>query len=310
MLYLLSKSTRAAVFLGTLGLTGLAVVCQLGDPGTAHAQTKDTKTAPAKVEFPPAEDVNELSMEVAALRALYLLKAGPLQLKEGKRRAEVCAEKPRQRQPAKVSPNYRKVLTELRAAFVTGKENRIEELSEQLEDLTNEESPYLDDEVEITQEARQRARTWLVYFEADAIVKYLAAYGKDFPSPRDLLVKTLRLDGKSKTPTPEEWKETRAFVIREVSWMVAGLDLEKAKAQKVGEKVANLLDRGYALSDAELAKQKTSLLNEINAIAHLPPTDVIAHVIEQDLAELLSNPRLASAITTRQQFLKKAGAAP
>ena len=135
------------------------------------------------------------------------------------------------------------------------------------------------------------------------VVQYLAAYGKDFPSPRKLLYDTLRLEGKTKKPTPEQWKEIRSFVIKEVSWMIGGLDREEQ--QKIGKQVAALLDRAYKLSDEEVKKQKKDLNSELSKIKNkVGPTDVLKHVIEQDLAEMLSNPRMLPAVEARLKYLK------
>jgi hypothetical protein len=137
------KSFRSVCFLGTLGLMGLGLLAGLGgDPDAAHAQTKAT----ARIDVsPPPADVNNLSMEVAALRTLYLLKTGPDLTEHRGGFAGVtllskdCAAKPRQRQEAIVSKNYRKVLTDLRAAFIASREQRINELSDQLEELSLDE---------------------------------------------------------------------------------------------------------------------------------------------------------------------------
>jgi hypothetical protein len=290
---------RTALVLGALGLIGLAQA--------TRAQTKEGAPAPAKIAISPAPtDVNDLSMEVAALRTLYLLRAGPRQLRGVKKHGEESAPELRKRQEPKVSANYRKVLIELRAAFIAGQEDRINELSEQLEELTTDEQPDLDDDIEITDQARKTSPFTLRWFDAEMVVHYLAAYGKDFPSPRQLLYDALRLDGKGKKLEPEQWKTLRAFVIREVSWQVGGFD--RSKQKKIGADVAKLLDRAYPLSPPELKKQKTELLEEVARIKNQAgPTDVLKHVIEQDLAEMLSNPRLLPAVEARLKYLAKTG---
>jgi hypothetical protein len=217
------------------------------------------------------------------------------------------------------------VAAELRAAFVAGQVPRINDLSEQLEDLNREDQPELDDAVGISDQARTNTPGMLhdrtgrgavaVHggFDANRMARYIAAYGKDFPDPWLLMYKTMRLDGKTKKQSPEEWKETREFVIKEVSWQVAGLDLEKQ--QGIAEHAAALLDRAYALSDAQVAKQAAKLIEQIHiigsnkgkAVRWPSPMDVLKNVVDQDLAELLSNPRLLPAIDAREQYLRKAG---
>jgi hypothetical protein len=307
MLPFIVKSLRTARFLGAVGLIGFGLVASPDGPVAAYAQPKAPKRL-GKFEIPPPpDDVNELSMDVAALRALYLLKASPEQLHNGVRLGREAAMPPRKREKAEVSPKYRQLLLDLRSAFIAGQEDDIEELSEELEALTKKEEPDLDDEIEVTQKAREQAPRWLGYFDTKPVVQYLAAYGKDFPSPRRLLIQTLRLDGKGKKPRPEEWKEIRAFVIREVSWMRGGINPDKGKAKLTAQAVAQILDRGYALSDEELKdpKTKASLMGDINTWTFMPPTEIIEHVIEQDLAELMSNPRFLRAAQARERYLAR-----
>ena len=67
-----------------------------------------------------------------------------------------------------------------------------------------------------------------------------------------------------------------------------------------------LLDRAYALSNEELVKQQADLRSAITKITgKATPLDVIRHVMEQDLAEMLSNPRLLPAVEARLQYVKK-----
>jgi len=294
--------------LGKLGLVGLGLAS--GTTLTARAQTKADHTSPAKIPVsPPPADVNDLSMEVNALRTMYLLRARGLSEPTEPKvryRGKDCAQQPRKRKEANVTKNYRKVLTELRAAFIVNQENRINELSDQLEDLTRDEQPEVDDAIEITDQARKAAPLLVNAFDPPQIAAYMAAYGKDFPEPYQFMRKIVM----NVKPGAEQWKELREFTIREVSWQVAGLDLNRQA--KIGEHVANLLDRAYPLSAEELKKQAGPLRGEIATINNQAggTLNIIKHVIDQDFAELLSNPRCLPAIVAREQYLKKAGIIP
>jgi hypothetical protein len=281
------------------------------------AKTKEVGTAANKIAIiPPPTDVNELSMEVAALRTLYLLKAGPDDNGEHNNYAAIkeymqgCTQQPpRKRKPADVSKNYEKLLIDLRAAFIAKDEDRIGELSDQLEELTQAELPDLDDAIEITPKSLEKGpHVMKGYFDANRISNYIAAYGKEFPNPWNLMTKTVRSDRKGQWPPSDVWKETRDFVIKEVGWVVGGVNADAQK--KIGEKVAKVLDRAYGMSDEQLkkefAKRGEGLRGEIGAITSLAgPTDVIKHVVERDFAELFSNPRLKSAIEAREDYMKK-----
>jgi hypothetical protein len=113
----------------------------------------------------------------------------------------------------------------------------------------------------------------------------------------------------STKPSPDKWQETRDFVIAEVSWQVGGLNLKKQ--QLIGAQVADYLDMTYKLGDAELkkggmpgGKLKGPLAKIINVV---DCCNIIRNVLEQDLAELLSNPRLLAARKARKAYLGTSG---
>ena len=299
------------------GFSGLSETASAQTKEPIAAKMKDEGKAAAKISIiSPPTDANDLSMEVAALRTLYLLKAGPDE--NGEHNAypgfkdftkECKQDPPRTRRAAQVSKNYLKLLVDLRAAFVAHDEDRIGELSTQLEELTNEEQPDLDDVIEITEKSKKWGPHVLNgYFDANRISGYVAAYGKDFPEPYILMKKTVRGDLKGSWPSPDVWKETREFVIQEVTSTIGGFD-PKRRAD-VQDKVTKLLDRAYGMSDAKLkeewSRKGSGMRAEVAAISSMQgPTDVIKHVLERDFAELLSNPRLLKAIEAREDYIKK-----
>jgi hypothetical protein len=309
--------------LGVLGFAGVGLASGFGletTPPRARAG-EEHKQRPKFDVSPPPDDVNDLSMEVAALRTMYLLKASPDQALELPDRNQFnaisyiakspkpTAVPPRERKEAKVSKNYRKVLTDLRAAFIANHEARIRELSDQLEELTNDEQPELDDAIEVTELARNNTHRLLLYFDANRTVPYLAAYGKEFPDPFMLILSSIGAAAKSKKPSDEDWPELRDFLIKEVSWQVGGLNLKKQ--QLIGAQVADYLDMTYKLGDAELkkggmpgGKLKGPLGKIINVV---DCCNIIRNVLEQDLAELLSNPRLLEARKARKAYLGAIG---
>ena len=121
------------------------------------------------------------------------------------------AQPPRDRSEAKVSKNYHKVLADLRAAFIVNNEARIRELSDQLEEITKDEQPELDDAIEITEPARKNTHRLLLYFDANRTVPYLAAYGKEFPDPFMLILSSIGSAANSKKPSADEWPESPEF---------------------------------------------------------------------------------------------------
>jgi hypothetical protein len=313
----MNRHNRPGTILGTALLLLGFLVAFSSDRGAALAQA--TKKAD-KTGVPPApEDVNYLSMEVNALRTLYLLRGSDPdasvggqnpdeRLKEFKTYSACAQKEEKKREEAKVSDAYRKTLVELRAALIADDVERIEEFDKKLQDLQKAEEPDLDDRVEITDEARKKAGLFVHnHCSADQVITYLASYGKDLPNPRTLLYNAMRVTTKKpgtfgKKATPEEWKEIRAFTIREVAWQVGGLNLKKG--DRVEDRVGALLDKAYAMSDAELKKNTPFLRKQAVIIAGaVAPFDLLKTVIDQDVAEMLSNPRLIPAANARLAYL-------
>jgi hypothetical protein len=141
----------------------------------------------------------------------------------------------------------------------------------------------------------------------ERIVNYLNSYGKDFPSPIDLIGQTIvdRDAGQKISP------ETREFVLKEVSWQLGGFAKEKEFAAKIGE----LLDKANAMTPEECKKAwllHGPLRAEFEKVrrttaGNVTPLTMLEHVMKQDIAELLSNSRLLPAMDARISYLKKAG---
>jgi hypothetical protein len=309
--------------LGALGLAGLGLISGSVIEDTApRARADQSKKGRPKFDVsPPPDDINDLSMEVAALRTMYLLKASPDQAPDLPDRNQfnainfcalhpkVTAQPPRDRNEAKASKNFRKVLADLRAAFIVNHEGRIRELSDQVEEVTRDEQPELDDAIEITEPARNSTHRLLLYYDANRTVPYLAAYGKEFPDPFFLVLKSLGAVPKTTKPSEDEWPAIREFVTKEVSWQVGGLNLKKQ--QQIGAQVAEFLEGAYKLSDAELKKGGMpggKLKGPLGKIVNVADcTDIMRNVLQQDLAELLSNPRLLPAWNARRDYLSTIG---
>jgi hypothetical protein len=252
----------------------------------------------------PAEEVkksgppslNDLSLEIAALETLYYLRATPAQKEKLRDLAEETADRSGLRQAAKGSAKFRQTMTDLRLALVKEEDKRVEELAKQLEDLRNAENPELDDAVEITDEARERAPEALRLLTPGQVAGYVGAYAESIPDPLEQLLDAL---DKVRDLKPDEWKELRDMLSDEVGWLVAGLDAEQAS--QVGDQVVQLLIMARALKEKDFQKQRPELEKKAREIVgQVGPTDVLRHFLERSLAELLSNPRLQAVLDAQE----------
>jgi hypothetical protein len=240
--------------------------------------------------------VNELSMEVAALQALFQFDFSKSQLETLRKFAKETAQEVGARQAAKASDDFRTTLATLRDALVKpDDEERIGRLLEHLDSLRDSENPEVDDALEITDEARSRAPEVLKLLSARQVATHLASYGDQMPDPTERLLDAL---GKVRGLNEKEWKKVREEVSEDVGRLVAGLDVEKAG--QIGDKVVQLFIQVRALKDDEFKTQRPELEKMARQIVgNIGAFDVLRHVVEQALAELLSNPRLAAAVDAR-----------
>src|SRR5262249_21582281 len=182
--------------------------------------------------------LTELSLEVAAFQTLYLFQFTPEQMKSLRTLARETADPDgNTRHAAKATDAYRKTLENLRDALVRADDgDRIADLQEELEKLRTSEDPALDDTVELTDEARQRAPELLRRLSARQVAAFLSSYGDAAPDPVESLLDALDT---VRTLKADEWKALRQDLADQVGRLVAGLDADKATA--VGDRAVQLL---------------------------------------------------------------------
>src|SRR5262249_3787692 len=228
---------------------------------------------------------------------LYLFEFTPAQLRALQKLApETAAEAAGPREAPKASEAYRQALAKLREALVKPEDDeRIAKLLEELDDLREKEDPHLDDAVDLTEAARERTSGVLKLLSARQVMAYLTSLGDEVSDPLEILLETLE---EVRGLDAAEWKELRQTVGPQVGSLVAGLDAERA--QQVSDRVVQWLIRVRAMSDDEFKKERDELEEEARKIVgDVGPTEVLRHVVEQALAELLSNPRLEAALEAR-----------
>lgn len=273
-------SHRVLVLAGCLGLA----VC-LEVPGRGAPQ--DPKKEPS---------LNELSLEVAALQTLYALDVTRPQVEQLRRLAADTADQTPGRKPARGSAQLRRALMELRAALLRGTDGeRVDALVKQIDAIRDKEKPELDDGVEVTDGARDKAPEVLRLLTAAQVAVYTGGMAGDIPDPTGELLEAIArvrgLQGK-------EWQELRDGVADEVGRLVGGVDSDAAQA--VTDKVKQLLIVARGLKDEEFKRQRPALEKSARAmVAPAGPLEVLRHVMEHSLAELLSNPRLTAVLEAR-----------
>jgi hypothetical protein len=246
------------------------------------------------------KDPNALSLQVTALEMLHRFQASPAQLEALAKLAKKYEAKDGTRKAAKVSPRFLKTLTELRDAYVNGDEDKILNLSADLEELREKEESDLDDDVNLTPASREGAAAALKLFTARQVALYLSEFAEDFPDPLEKITDTYE---DARTLKGKEWEEQRDLIAEQVGWLVGGLDVKSE--EKVRKSVVDLLERVHALKDADFKKQKDALEKEAKElVSSAGPNDVIRNFMERTAAELLANPQLGAALEMRLKKVK------
>lgn len=245
--------------------------------------------------------VNDLSLEVAALQTLYALNLTPRQLEKLRKLAADTTDRQPARRIPKASPKFRKGLTELRDALIKAEEDsHIDDLVKKLDDLRSSEKPELDDGVEVTDEARERAADALRLLAPSQVASYVAGLADEISDPLDLLLNAI---DRARTVEGKEWRELREGVSEEVGRLVGGVNAEQA--QSVSDRVTQLLILARGPKEPEYKKQRAELEKTARQIVgNAGPFEVLRHVVEQSLAELLSNPLLPQALDARLTYLR------
>jgi hypothetical protein len=249
-----------------------------------------TKAAPKPLSL------NSLSMEVEALQALNHFGFDEAQLQKVQQCAAETVQQQKPRKAGKASKEFREKLQKLhRALKEATDDDLIAQLSESLAELQEKENPTLDDRVEPTEAARQRATDVRRLLRPSQLASYLGQIAGSVVDPVEGLLQALT---EVRSLGEKEWQEEQSGIAEDIGRSVAGLDVVKAK--RITDQVAALLARSRGLSKTDFAGQESDLEKAARGIiGNVTPAEVLQHRVDLDLATLLANPRLAQACRAR-----------
>jgi hypothetical protein len=235
-------------------------------------------------------NLNDISLEIAALETLHDLDLTPAQLTALSKLAKESAPKGQRREAANASSAVSRSLTALHAALSKGDDNQIGECRQKLDAVMEKEEPELDNNIIVTDAARRNASAALAVLSVPQTGTFIGSL--ELTDPVELL-----MDGVEQVRTLKEKElETEiATLADELTWLIAGADADDSADTR--DQVTAFLQRAKDLkSDADLAKQKKSLAKDAkDLVGDVSNLDVITHIAEKGMAELLSNPRLEAA---------------
>jgi hypothetical protein len=127
------------------------------------------------------------------------------------------------------------------------------------------------------------------------VAAYVGGLADEIADPAERIVEALT---KARSVSGQQWKDLRDALSDDIGRLVGGSDADQAQA--IGDKVVQLLIVARGLKPEEFKKQKPELEKVARQIVgEAGPFEVLRHVMEGALAEMLSNPQLTAAIDLR-----------
>jgi hypothetical protein len=246
-----------------------------------------------EAKAPKDSSLNEISLDIQALRSVRTFKLDEDQLKAIAKLAKAAAEPERKRNAPKASEDVRKAYVDFRAALIDDNDDdKIDQLDEELDQIVDKEKPELDDGFEVTKAAREKTREVFKALRVHQLASYYESIKDDVTEPLPHLVQLL---DQVRVMDKAEWREKRDGFADDIANSVAGIDA--AKGEKVGDLVVALLSKARALSAADFTMKKADLEKEAATIVgEIGPDELLRHQAERAIAEMLSNPRLEAVI--------------
>ncbi len=246
-------------------------------------------------------DLNQISLRVQALQTIYEFDMSPEQLRDLRASAGGSAST-QQRVAAKGNAKLSAALREFYDALVEGtNDERISKARIQLSDALGDENVHLDDDVHPTPAARMKAAKVVGVLKSSQIAAYLASHADEVADPVELMVGTLDELRELREENAPGAAEEIASTIQENSETAARLVVgaDEAKAKTLSDQVSAWLKARSESEPAETPAAKKALEDSARKIiGDVPPMKVLNNWMEQQIAELLSNPQLPAAIET------------
>lgn len=237
-----------------------------------------------------------LEREVAALTAFHELSLTDDQLTALRPLCKAAAVNAPASSPA-ASENYHGLMHRLREALVNGDDAKINQFEAKLDNLRDSEKIDLQIDTPISDAARTSAPTVLAMLSTSQIANYIATHCDDIPGANETLSDAI---DECRNHQNTDYESMRSEAAEQVGLLMKGLDKEASKS--VEKKVSDLLDRAKKLSDDEFKNQHDALAKEARQITSgADPVQGLRYWLEREMADVLSNPAAADAITARLQ---------
>jgi hypothetical protein len=267
----------------------------------ASAKPKPKPQAPdvaADIDLP--EDVNRASLRVSAIDTIYELDLSIEQLNVLSALATETADTTA-RSPGTATPQFLTTLKSFQTALLEAKDDQqIAKLRNQVIDMVDSPDIHLDTDIVTIARARAKSPQFCAQLKASQIAAFLAVHAEEVSDPVELMMSTadalqeMHADAAQKNADADADSTIHETGLT-VGYLIAGTDDTKAHA--AAQRVAQWLQDSDKLSDAQFAAQRQSMEDSAKKIVgDIPPVQVLNNWMQDQIAVLLSNPQLPSAV--------------
>jgi len=277
-------------------ISGAMVMGLLCAGAGAAPPKKHPAAKPADAPAPEPVALTNIQMRLNALGMLRDMHATKAQMTAMKKIAAQTAEPARTREEPKYSPAVEQAMHDAHAAVLHEKdEEKVEAALQQLDKVLESENVEFDDDVELTESARQHAGEIAKMLSASQVASLIAVNEEHVKDPGELLWDTLHESHKLKG---EEWDDARDSAAEDAAVLADGIN--GSKTNDLTEKYKAWLDESHGLDEAQLRGKRAQLLQSAAKIGGESDWgQVMRNWVEYSMAELLANPELSVALNER-----------
>jgi len=194
--------------------------------------------------------------------------------------------------PDPVGPDYVAALKDARAALLSKDQDRIDNALDKVGDIDDQLDPDCDPDVDQSEPAKDKAVTLLKMLSVKQVANYVGENSDDMDDPTQMLLDAVH---HARDGTDDDFQSLQQDTSEEIGTFFG--TSHPGKPLTIVVKVNHLLARVRHLSADDYQSQQSALEDEAKQlVANLDPIVCMRHWMDNELADLLSNPQLGEAI--------------
>jgi hypothetical protein len=198
--------------------------------------------------------------------------------------------------PAPISADYRAALKDMRDALLSKDQDRIESAEDKMGDIEDKQDPDSDPDIDQSDSARTKAVAYFKTLSVKQFANYVSENSDDVDDPAQLLIDALH---QSRGMSDDDFQSLRDDTAQELGILSAGPHPDRPP--RIIARVNQFLTRAHRLPAGEYAQQQNSLEEAARKMVDgMDPAMCLRNWMENELADLLSNPQLSLAISSWQ----------